>query len=150
MDYLVQLEERKATGEFLLRPKKEAQKLEDSITRLNRYLGGIKEMTEMPGALVIVDINKEALAVAEAERVRVPVVGLVDSDCDPTNVDYVVPGNDDAIRSIKLVTAQLADAVIEGRNRREAMEEELRDAAGEEEAAAIRACLLYTSDAADE
>ena len=85
MDYLVDLEERKAAGEFLRRPKKEAQKLEDSITRLNRYLGGIKEMTEMPGALFVVDIGKEALAVAEAERVGVPVVALVDSDCDPTN-----------------------------------------------------------------
>ncbi len=138
MDYLVDLEERKAAGEFLRRPKKEAQKLEDSITRLNRYLGGIKEMTEMPGALFVVDIGKEALAVAEAERVGVPVVALVDSDCDPTLVDQVIPGNDDAIRSIRLVTAQMADAVIEGRNRREAMEEELRDSSDEEEAAAIR------------
>ncbi len=138
MDYLVDLEERKAAGEFLRRPKKEAQKLEDSITRLNRYLGGIKEMTEMPGALFIVDIGKEALAVAEAERVGVPVVALVDSDCDPTLIDQVIPGNDDAIRSIRLVTGQMADAVIEGRNRREAMEEELRDTSDEEEKAAIR------------
>jgi small subunit ribosomal protein S2 len=139
MDYLVDLEERKAAGEFLRRPKKEAQNLEDSITRLNRYLGGIKEMTEMPGALFVVDIGKEALAVAEAERVGVPVVALVDSDCDPTKIDQVIPGNDDAIRSIRLVTGQMADAVIEGRNRREAMEQELRDSSGEEEAAAIRA-----------
>jgi small subunit ribosomal protein S2 len=139
MDYLVDLEERKAAGEFLRRPKKEAQKLEDSIVKLNRYLGGIKEMTEMPGALFVVDIGKEALAVAEAERVGVPVVALVDSDCDPTKIDQVIPGNDDAIRSIRLVTGQMADAVIEGRNRREAMEQELRDSSGEEEAAAIRA-----------
>ena len=139
MDHLVDLEERKAAGEFLRRPKKEAQKLEDSIKRLNRYLGGIKEMTEMPGALFIVDIGKESLAVAEAERVGVPVVALVDSDCDPTKVNHVIPGNDDAIRSIRLVTAQMADSVIEGRNRREAMEEELRDTADEEKTAVIRA-----------
>ena len=139
MDYLVKLEERKAAGEFERRPKKEAQKLEDSIKRLNRYLGGIKEMVEMPGALFVVDIGKESLAVAEAERVGVPVVALVDSDCDPTKVDYVIPGNDDAIRSIRLVTGQMADAVIEGRNRRESMEEDLRDSSSDDDAVAMRA-----------
>jgi small subunit ribosomal protein S2 len=139
MDYLVKLEERKAAGEFERRPKKEAQKLEDSIKRLNRYLGGIKEMVEMPGALFVVDIGKESLAVAEAERVGVPVVALVDSDCNPTKVDYVIPGNDDAIRSIRLVTGQMADAVIEGRNRRESMEEDLRDSSSDDDAVAMRA-----------
>ena len=139
MDYLVKLEERKAAGEFERRPKKEAQRLEDSIKRLNRYLGGIKEMVEMPGALFVVDIGKESLAVAEAERVGVPVVALVDSDCNPTKVDYVIPGNDDAIRSIRLVTGQMADAVIEGRNRRESMEEDLRDSSSDDDAVAIRA-----------
>ncbi len=139
MDYLVKLEERKAAGEFERRPKKEAQRLEDSIKRLNRYLGGIKEMVEMPGALFVVDIGKESLAVAEAERVGVPVVALVDSDCDPTKVDYVIPGNDDAIRSIRLVTGQMADAVIEGRNRRESMEEDLRDSSSDDDAVAMRA-----------
>ena len=139
MDYLVKLEERKAAGEFERRPKKEAQRLEDSIKRLNRYLGGIKEMVEMPGALFVVDIGKESLAVAEAERVGVPVVALVDSDCDPTKVDYVIPGNDDAIRSIRLVTGQMADAVIEGRNRRESLEEDLRDSSSDDDAVAMRA-----------
>ena len=139
MDYLVKLEERKAAGEFDRLPKKEAQKLEDSIKRLNRYLGGIKEMVEMPGALFVVDIGKESLAVAEAVRVGVPVVALVDSDCDPGNVDHVIPGNDDAIRSIRLVTGQMADAVIEGRSRREALAGDMGDPHSDERAEAIRA-----------
>ena len=122
MDHLVKLEEARDGGEFRNLTKKEAQKKEVSIQRLNRYLGGIKEMTEMPGALFIVDIGKEKLAIAEAQRVGVPVVALVDSDCDPTFVDCVVPGNDDAIRSIRLVTSQIADAVIDGQHRRESMQ----------------------------
>ena len=121
IDYLVQLETRKEKGEFELLPKKESLKLEASIGRLNRYLGGIKEMTEMPGALFVIDVGKEAIAVAEARRVGVPVVALVDSDCDPDLVDHPVPGNDDAIRSIRLITSRIADAVIEGNNRRIAL-----------------------------
>ena len=133
IDYLVRLETNKAKGEFEVLPKKEAQKLEDSITRLNRYLGGIKEMTEMPGALFVVDVGREAIAVAEARRVGVPVTALVDTDCDPSLVDHPIPGNDDAIRSIRLVTARIADAFIEGTNRRAAMEAELIEEATEED-----------------
>lgn len=118
IDHLVNLEQRKAKGELFLLPKKEALKLNEQINRLNRYLGGIKDMTEMPGALFIVDVGKEAIAVAEAKRVGVPVVALVDTDCSPTEIDYPVPGNDDAIRSIRLVTSRMADAYIEGNNRR--------------------------------
>ncbi len=124
IDYLVQLEAMKGKGEFALRTKREALKLDDSITRLNRYLGGIKEMTEMPGALFVIDVGKEAIAVAEARRVGVPIVALVDTDCDPTLIDYPIPGNDDAIRSIRLVTTKIADAVVEGVNRRAAAEAE--------------------------
>lgn len=119
MDHLVKLEQARDAGEFNQLTKKEAQKKEDSISKLNRYLGGIKEMTEMPGALFIIDIGKESLAVAEARRVGVPVVALVDSDCDPTLVDHVIPGNDDAIRSIRLVASEVAASVIEGQNRRD-------------------------------
>ncbi len=122
MDHLVKLEQARDAGEFNQLTKKEAQKKEDSITRLNRYLGGIKEMTEMPGALFIIDIGKESLAVAEARRVGVPVVALVDSDCDPTLVDHVIPGNDDAIRSIRLVASEVAASVIEGQNRRDSID----------------------------
>lgn len=118
IDYLVELEQRKAKGELFSLPKKEALKLNDQITRLNRYLGGIKEMTEMPGALFVIDVGKEAISVSEAKRVGVPVVALVDTDCDPVEIDYPIPGNDDAIRSIRLVTSRIADAYLEGTNRR--------------------------------
>ncbi len=124
IDYMVQLETRREKGEFEFLPKKESLKLEYSIARLNRYLGGIKEMTEMPGALFVIDVGKESIAVAEARRVGVPVVALVDSDCDPDLVDYPIPGNDDAIRSIRLITNRVADAIIEGNNRRLAFESE--------------------------
>ena len=133
IDYLVKLEARKESGELAVLPKKEALKLEDAIARLNRNLGGIKEMTELPGALFVIDVGKEAIAVAEARRVGVPIAALVDTDCDPTQIDFPVPGNDDAIRSIRLVTARIADAVIEGKNRRAAMLAELAADGGPEE-----------------
>ena len=122
IDYLVELETRKAKGEFERLTKKEALKLDGSIVRLNRYLGGIKEMTEMPGALFVVDVGKEAIAVAEARRVGVPIVALVDSDCDPDLIDYPIPGNDDAIRSIRLITGRMATAIVEGQNQRMSLE----------------------------
>ena len=139
MDHLVKLEESRDLGGFKNLTKKEAQKQEVSIQRLNRYLGGIKEMTEMPGALFIVDIGKEKLAIAEAQRVGIPVVALVDSDCDPTFVDRVIPGNDDAIRSIRLVASQIADSVIEGQHRRESMQAAMAEqAAVAEESSSIK------------
>ena len=118
IDYLVQLEERRIKGQFQLLPKREAQKLEEQIARLNRYLGGIKAMTKLPGAIFIIDIGKEKIAVAEARRMGVPIVALVDTDCDSALVDYTIPGNDDAIRSIRLVTAKVADAILEGSQQR--------------------------------
>ena len=124
IDYLVQLETRKAKGEFDVLIKKESLKLEGAISRLNRYLGGIKEMTEMPGALFVIDVGREAIAVAEARRVGVPIVALVDSDCNPDLIDYPIPGNDDAIRSIRLITGRVASSIIEGTNRRLAFEVE--------------------------
>lgn len=129
IDYLVQLETRRDKGEFSVLPKKEALKLEERIVKLNKFLSGIKEMTEMPGALFIIDVGKEAIAVAEARRVGVPVVALVDTDCDPSHIAAPIPGNDDAIRSIRLVASRIADAIIEGRNRREAVETEMAQAA---------------------
>ena len=139
IDYLVQLEARQEKGEFEHLPKKEALKLEAMIARLNKYLGGIKEMTEMPGALFVIDVGRESIAVAEARRVGVPIVALVDSDCDPNLIDYPIPGNDDAIRSIRLITGRMADAMIEGANRRiarEAEEAAEADEAEQEDAAA--------------
>ena len=136
IDYLVDLETRKAKGEFESLAKKEALKLEDSITRLNRYLGGIKEMTEMPGALFVIDVGKEAIAVAEARRVGIPIVALVDSDCNPELIDYPIPGNDDAIRSIRLVTGRITSAIVEGVNSRAALEyEEVSETAAQSDAA---------------
>ena len=129
IDYLVQLEARKEKGEFDALPKKESLSLEGKIARLNRYLGGIKEMTEMPGAVFVIDVGKEAIAVAEARRVGVPVVALVDSDCDPEFIDYPIPGNDDAIRSITLISSRIANAVIEGNNRLVALQAEQEEEA---------------------
>ena len=120
IDYLVQLEERKLKGQFQLLPKKESLKLDEQIVRMNRNLGGIKAMTQLPGAIFIVDISKESIAVAEARRVGVPIVALVDTDCDPDLLDYPIPGNDDAIRSIRLITQRMAEAVLEGMIRRPA------------------------------
>ncbi len=135
IDYLVHLEERKLKGQLQLLPKRETQKLEEQITRLNRYLGGIKAMTKLPGAIFIVDIGKEKIAVAEARRMGVPIVALVDTDCDPNLVDYPIPGNDDAIRSIRLITRNIADAVLEGSLRRNpALDDEVSPLEVEEEA----------------
>ena len=151
IDYLVQLEARKEKGELELLPKKEALKLGDAMARLNRYLGGIKEMTEMPGALFIVDIGREAIAVAEARRVGVPVVALVDSDCDPDLVEYPIPGNDDAIRSIRLVTGRIADSIIDGTNRYIAIRaEEMGEDVEEALAASAAAAPDTTATAVDQ
>jgi len=147
IDYLVELETQQAKGEFTSYTKKEALKREASIARLNRYLGGIKEMTEMPGALFVIDIGKEAIAVAEARRVGIPIVALVDSDCDPDLIDYPIPGNDDAIRSIRLVTGRITNAIIEGMNRHSAFEyEELGEAAAPLEEAALGAAAAVVAE----
>ena len=114
IDHLVQLEDRRSKGEFTRLTKKEALKLDNLIAKMNRYLSGIKEMTAIPGALFIVDIGREKIAVAEARRLGVPIIALVDTDCNPELVDHVIPGNDDAIRSIRLVTSQIASAALEG------------------------------------
>ena len=114
IDHLVQLENSKSKGEFAKVTKKEALKLDNQIEKMGRYLGGFKEMTDLPGALFIVDIGKEKIAVAEARRLGIPIVALVDTDCDPGAIDYTIPGNDDAIRSIRLVCSHMAEAAIEG------------------------------------
>jgi small subunit ribosomal protein S2 len=115
IDYLVRLENQKVKGDFNRLPKKEAQGFEEEIERLNRNLGGFKEMTALPSVLFIVDPTKENIALAEAKRLEIPVVAVVDTNCDPDDIDYVIPANDDAIRAIKLVCSKIADAVIEGK-----------------------------------
>jgi small subunit ribosomal protein S2 len=123
IDHLVRMEDARARGEFEFYPKKERLKLEEEITRLNRYLGGIKEMTSLPSAVFIVDTTKEYIAVAEALRINLPIVSLVDTNCDPDVIDYPIPSNDDAIRAIKLITSRMADAVLEGLTAREFAEQ---------------------------
>jgi len=119
IDHLVRLEDARERGEFERMLKKEALKVEKEIARLNRHLVGIKEMTKLPGALYVVDPFKERIAVAEASRMDVPIVAMVDTNCNPDEIDYPVPSNDDAIRAIKLVTGCIADAVLEGLAARE-------------------------------
>jgi small subunit ribosomal protein S2 len=116
IDFLVRLEDRQAKGELKLLPKKEVQRLGRQEEKMNRYLGGFKEMTAVPGALFVVDVGREKIAVAEGRRLNVPILALVDTDCDPDQIDLAIPGNDDAIRSIRLVSSQLAQAAIEGHN----------------------------------
>ena len=98
-----------------LLPKKEVIKLRLEIEKLEKFLGGIKEMKQLPGALFIVDPRKERIAVAEAKKLGIPIVAIVDTNCDPDEIDYVIPGNDDAIRAVKLISATMANAIIEGR-----------------------------------
>ncbi len=112
---LKQLRTMEEDGTFDLLPKKEVIKLNLEIEKLEKFLGGIKDMKEMPGALFIVDPRKEKIAVSEAKKLGIPVVAIVDTNCDPDEIDYVIPGNDDAIRAVKLIAGAMADAIIEGR-----------------------------------
>ncbi len=112
---LEQLNKMKEDGTFDLLPKKEVIKLEHEIEKLEKFMGGIKNMGTLPKAMFIVDTRKEKIAVAEARNLGIPVVAIVDTNCDPDEVDYIIPGNDDAIRAVKLIAGAMADAVIEGR-----------------------------------
>ncbi len=125
IDYLVRLEDRRSRGEFALLPKKEALKLDKQIYRLNQLFGGVKEMTKIPGAMFVVDPMKEKIAVTEARQLGVPIVGMVDTDCDPREIDYPIPANDDAVKSVGLICSIMADAVLEGKAGIESFTEEL-------------------------
>ena len=125
IEYLKDLEARKAAGEFDRLTKREALMREREIEKLNGRLGGIKEMQGLPGALYVVDVKNEETAVKEADRLGIPIVAIVDTNCDPDLIDYVIPANDDAIRAIRLLTSKIADAVLEGLAlRKEVMPEE--------------------------
>jgi len=115
IERLTELEKMQEDGTFEVLPKKEVILLKKEMEKLEKNLGGIKEMTEIPDVLFVVDPKKEHIAVQEARKLGLPIVGLVDTNCDPNDVDYVIPGNDDAIRAVKLVTDVLANAVIEGK-----------------------------------
>ena len=112
---LKELEAMEADGTFEVLTKKEVQGLRHEMEKLEKYLGGIKEMNKLPGALFVVDPRKERIAVAEARKLNIPIVAIVDTNCDPDEVEYVIPGNDDAIRAVKLMTGRMADAIMEGR-----------------------------------
>ncbi|HOQ63808.1 MAG TPA: 30S ribosomal protein S2, partial [Clostridia bacterium] len=120
-------------GQFELLPKKEVAKLTHEREKLNNNLGGIRSMKGLPGALFVVDPQMEAIAVAEARTLGIPVVAIVDTNCDPDLVDYVIPGNDDAIRAVKLISSKMADAVLEGKQGAQA--ESDADETGEDDSA---------------
>ena len=119
---LNQLQKMQADGTFDLLPKKEVIKLQLEIAKLEKYLGGVKEMKKLPGALFIVDTRKERNAIAEAHKLGIPVVAIADTHCDPDEIDYPIPGNDDAIRAIKLISSVMANAMIEGKQGEETEE----------------------------
>ena len=129
IDRLAQLRKMQEDGTFDMLPKKEVIKLTNEIDKLEKYLGGVKEMKKLPGALFVVDPRKERNAIAEARKLHIPIVAIVDTNCDPDEVDYVIPGNDDAIRAIRLIAAAMANAAIEGRQGEDVATEEAAPAA---------------------
>ncbi len=130
--YLRELEARRDRGDFERLPKKEVQKLQDDMNRLERILGGIKDMRRLPNAIFIIDTHKERTAVMEALRLEIPIVALADTNSDPDEMDYPIPANDDAIRAVRLLSAKIADAVIEGRRELEAQQKDTEAVEGEE------------------
>ncbi|MFC1928337.1 30S ribosomal protein S2 [Chloroflexota bacterium] len=148
IDHLVRLEDQQARGEFRRLPKKETLKLGEEISRLNRQMGGFKEMTSLPDALFIVDPTKERIALAEAKQVGIPVVAISDTNCNPDEIDYPIPANDDAIRAIKLICGKIANSVIEGRTSQAVIVTEELGEEGIEEAEAMEVTepLIFTPD----
>ena len=126
---LAQLKNMEADGTFDLLPKKEVVQLKLEIEKLEKFMGGITGMKKQPAAMFVVDPRKEKNAVAEAKRLGIPVVAIVDTNCDPDEIDYVIPGNDDAIRAVKLIAAEMANAVLEGRQGEQVVAEEAEEAA---------------------
>lgn len=152
IEYVIRLEDEIAHGTLQAATKREAQKAATEVTRLNKFLGGIKQMTTLPQVLFIVDIGKEKIAVAEAKRLGIPVVAIVDTNCDPTGIDFPIPANDDAIRSVRLITERIGKAIVDGTVARQARvaeqmalnaeieeQEEAARRAAQEEAAARQA-----------
>jgi len=116
IERLKKIEAMKEDGTLALLPKREAAVLEKERVKLDKNLSGIKEMKELPGVVFVIDPRKERIAIAEARKLSIPIVAVVDTNCDPDEVDYVIPGNDDAIRAIKLLSGKMANAVMEGRD----------------------------------
>ena len=131
IERLAQLRKMEEDGTFELLPKKEVVKLKLEIEKLEKFIGGIKNMAELPAALFIVDPKKEKIAVSEARKLGIPIVAIVDTNCDPDEVDYVIPGNDDAIRAVKLIAGTMANAVLEGKQGNDNVAEEAVEASEE-------------------
>ena len=134
VDRMAQLKKMQEDGTFDMLPKKEVVKLLHEMEKLDKYLGGVKDMKKLPGALFVVDPRKEHNAISEARKLHIPIVAIVDTNCDPDEVDYVIPGNDDAIRSIRLISAAMANAVMEGRQGEDAEQAAEGEPAAEEAA----------------
>jgi small subunit ribosomal protein S2 len=130
VDRLVELEEKKEDGRWELLSKKEQSKMEKVYRKLSRNLGGIKHMAELPGALFVIDSTKEEIAILEAQKLNIPIVAIVDTNGNPENIDYPIPGNDDAVRAIELFTSKVSEAIIEGKKNR--IQKELQQAKKEE------------------
>lgn len=124
IDRLEQLETMESDGSFELLPKKEVMQLQKEKERLERFLGGIRTLRRLPDAVFVVDPRKEKIAVAEAKKLGIPIIAIVDTNCDPDEIDYVIPGNDDAIRAVRLLTSKMADAVLEALEGQQVAEEE--------------------------
>nr|MDH3154591.1 30S ribosomal protein S2 [Bacillus licheniformis] len=125
---LKDIEKMQENGTFDVLPKKEVVQLKKELERLEKFLGGIKEMKELPDALFIIDPRKERIAVAEARKLNIPIIGIVDTNCDPDEIDVVIPANDDAIRAVKLLTSKMADAILEAKQGEESAETEAKEA----------------------
>jgi len=133
IDYLLSLERRQELGEFSRLPKKEALGLQREIDKLNRKIGGLRGMRRLPSLVFIADVRRESIAVKEANKLGIPIVAMVDTNCDPDPIDYLIPANDDAIRAIRLITSKVADAVLEGQQIRAATMAEEEELEGVEE-----------------
>ena len=138
VERLNKLEQMQEDGTFDVLPKKEVAALKNEMEKLEKNLGGIKEMTRMPGAMFVVDPKNERIAVLEAKKLNIPIVGLIDTNCNPEDVDYPIPGNDDAIRAVKLITDVMANAIIEGRQGEILEQEPMQQEAIENEEAEVK------------
>jgi len=147
---LKELERMRENGDFEVLPKKEVKRLNDELTKLERFLGGIKNMPELPGALYVIDPRKEHIAILEARKLGIPVVAIVDTNCDPDLIDYPIPGNDDAIRAVRLLTSKIADAVLEAKAELEAeMPEEARLAMQEDDEGGVTLAIVTPGETVD-
>ena len=131
VDYLVRLEDKKSRGELDYMSKKDKLKIDKEMAKLNKLMGGFKEMTDLPGAIFIIDPTKEKIALAEAQKVGVTVVATVDTNCNPDGIDYIIPANDDAIKAIRVICTHIANAVLEGKMLAEAGEKKETEAEAE-------------------